>query len=106
HPIKQFFDRYLVQAIDGRYEIPLHAIYVGIMKDRLRALERKVHCLQHQRGDYKACPTNDKMAELETRHTEVISRGLSSERGTMSLSGLVVPDKPDYSNRKYKKEHL
>ncbi|CAF0867118.1 unnamed protein product [Didymodactylos carnosus] len=91
HPIKRFLGRYLVQPVDERYEISLHAIYVGIMKDRLRGLERKVQRLQYQRGDYKGWyyrPAVDTQAELETKHAEAISRGFSADRGTMNLPDL------------------
>nr|CAG4643557.1 EOG090X0FIE [Ilyocryptus agilis] len=81
HPIRRFLARYCVQSFDERYEISLHAIYVNCMRDRLRALERKVQRLEHARGDAKGWfyrPDVDHLPELEHKKAGERSDGFSA----------------------------
>ncbi|CAF2823860.1 unnamed protein product [Rotaria sp. Silwood2] len=81
HPLRRFMARYVVQPFDERYEISLHAIYTQVMRDQLKALERKVRRLEHARGDNKGWyyrPIPDHLAELEQKKAAEKSDGYSA----------------------------
>ncbi|CAF3987069.1 unnamed protein product [Rotaria sp. Silwood2] len=81
HPLRRFMARYVVQSFDEHYEIFLHAIYTQVMRDQLKALERKVRRLEHARGDNKGWyyrPIPDHLAELEQKKAAEKSDGYSA----------------------------
>ncbi|CAF4745510.1 unnamed protein product, partial [Rotaria sp. Silwood2] len=81
HPLRRFMTRYVVQSFDERYEIFLHTIYTQVMRDQLKALERKVRRLEHARGDNKGWyyrPISDHLAELEQKKAAEKSDGYSA----------------------------
>ncbi|CAF1235433.1 unnamed protein product [Adineta steineri] len=81
HPLRRFMARYVVQPFDERYEISLHSIYTHVMRDQLKALERKVKRLEHARGDAKGWfyrPVVDHLTELEQKKAVEHSDGYSA----------------------------
>ncbi|CAF1054105.1 unnamed protein product [Rotaria sordida] len=81
HPLRRFMARYVIQPFDERYEISLHAIYTQVMRDQLKALERKVRRLEQARGDHKGWyyrPIPDHLAELEQKKAAERSDGFSA----------------------------
>ncbi|CAF3125954.1 unnamed protein product, partial [Rotaria sp. Silwood2] len=51
HPLRRFMARYVVQSFDEHYEIFLHAIYTQVMRDQLKALERKTELEQKKAAE-------------------------------------------------------